>query len=138
LDRQIRQGCLPENTQSHALVILNTNDARTITVTVSQLSKQDLEKDFEQIGKSWCGGAIDGIRENDKLTDSKLSFKTLDGRKVAEATCIVSAKDAKFYGLCRCWRSGDRLMGWIAIGTKGPLESQKEILNITDSIKFAD
>ena len=126
------------NTKGHVVVIVNTNEARSITVGVSQLSKEEAAKDFERNGRNWCAGAVDGIRGDDKVTKSKLTFKTLDGQKIAEATCTVSTPDIVLHGLCRCWRSKDRMVGWIAVGAGVPVENEKQILDIAASIKIAD
>jgi len=129
---------LEKNPHGHVVALVNTNEPLSMTISLMQPSKADAGKDFEQRDRTWCAGFIDGTRGNDKLTQSKLTFKTIGGQKIAETTFTISSKDGIIHGLGRCWLSKDRTVGWSALGMGVPVENQKQILDIAASIKIDD
>lgn len=127
-----------ENMKGHVVVIARTNDSCTIMITATQLSKEDAAKDFKQNGRNFCKALVDPLRGNYKLTESKLTFKTEGGRKIAEEVFHIDSEKGVVHGFVRCWISNGRAFSWIALSTDELVDKQKEIFDIAASIKFAE
>ena len=127
-----------ENTVGHVVVIVRTNDLCMITIATAKLSKEDAARDLQQNCQNLYKDLIKASGGNYKLTESELTVKTIDGRKVAEESFSIAAPKGLVHGFLRCWRSNDKIFNWTALATNAPIEKQKEILDVAASIKFEE
>ena len=109
-----------------------------MTISTALLSQTDAAKDFEQNCRDLCRGLIETTRGNHNLTESQLTFKTVDGQKMAEESFQIASANGIAHGFVRCLISQGRIFNRIALAAGAPIEKQKEILAIAASIKFAE
>lgn len=120
------------------IVLQNTNTARSMMISASLIRRDEIDQTFEKNARNWLAGMVDGIRGDNKLRHSKLDFKTVNGKRIAEARFEISFPESPLYGFARYWQTTNCMAACTILGGDSKIDKDKSVLAIASSVHVTE